>query len=130
MAVVGSRRNRRDLPGLHAGADVVFCAHGHQVRLSHHGWFRLPRGQQASHQDRRGRRQTAGARRVARGALPAARRIGEGSKAMKQLTIQEMDVLNKKFENATPEEILRWALTTYRGRVGLSSSFGGQSAAL
>ncbi len=49
---------------------------------------------------------------------------------MKTLTKPEIDALNEKFEKATPEEILRWALTTYKGRVGLSSSFGGQSAAL
>lgn len=49
---------------------------------------------------------------------------------MKQLTKDEIEALNAKFETAPPEEILRWALTTYKGKVGLSSSFGGQSAAL
>ncbi|MCG3204481.1 MAG: Phosphoadenosine phosphosulfate reductase [Elusimicrobia bacterium] len=38
--------------------------------------------------------------------------------------------LNKKFESASPQEILTWAIKTYAPRVGLSSSFGGQSAAL
>ncbi len=37
---------------------------------------------------------------------------------------------NEKFETASPQEILRWAIKTYSPKVGLSSSFGGQSAAL
>src|SRR5687768_7758256 len=37
---------------------------------------------------------------------------------------------NKKFENATAEEILRWAVSAYRGKIALSSSFGAQSAVL
>lgn len=37
---------------------------------------------------------------------------------------------NKKLENATPQEILSWAIKTHSGKTGLSSSFGGQSAAL
>lgn len=38
--------------------------------------------------------------------------------------------LNKKFETATPQKILEWAIKTYKPKLGLSSSFGGQSAAL
>jgi phosphoadenosine phosphosulfate reductase len=49
---------------------------------------------------------------------------------MTPLTKIDIAALNARFEKATPEEILRWALTTYKGRVGLSSSFGGQSLAL
>ncbi len=43
------------------------------------------------------------------------------------MNIQET---NQKFESATPQEILAWAIKTYSPKVGLSSSFGGQSAAL
>lgn len=42
----------------------------------------------------------------------------------------ELEQLNQKFEAATPQEILEWAIKTYSPKVGLSSSFGGQSAAL
>ncbi len=38
--------------------------------------------------------------------------------------------LNQKFETASPQQILKWAIETYRPKAGLSSSFGGQSAAL
>lgn len=38
--------------------------------------------------------------------------------------------LNARFETAGPEEILRWAIRTYAGRTGLSSSFGGESVGL
>jgi phosphoadenosine phosphosulfate reductase len=38
--------------------------------------------------------------------------------------------LNKRFEKAVPEEILSWALDAYTPHVGLSSSFGAESAAL
>ena len=38
--------------------------------------------------------------------------------------------LNQKFEAASPQEILAWAIKTYAPKAGLSSSFGGQSAAL
>ncbi len=46
------------------------------------------------------------------------------------LTKEDINKLNDKFEKATPEQILRWAMETFRGKVGVSSSFGGQSAAL
>jgi phosphoadenosine phosphosulfate reductase len=46
------------------------------------------------------------------------------------LTKKEIDELNARFEKSAPEEILRWAINHYRGKVALSSSFGGQSAAL
>jgi len=49
---------------------------------------------------------------------------------MKHLSKDEIDALNAKFESATPQEILTWALTSHAGRAGLSSSFGGQSVAL
>jgi phosphoadenosine phosphosulfate reductase len=38
--------------------------------------------------------------------------------------------LNEKFSASTPQAILRWAIENNAGRVALSSSFGGQSAAL
>lgn len=38
--------------------------------------------------------------------------------------------LNQKFESATPQEILSWAIKAHPSTVGLSSSFGGQSLAL
>ncbi len=38
--------------------------------------------------------------------------------------------LNQKFETAQPQDILRWAIETYSSEAGLSSSFGGESAAL
>ncbi|OVE78480.1 phosphoadenosine phosphosulfate reductase [bacterium F11] len=38
--------------------------------------------------------------------------------------------LNEKFERSSPQEILEWALKTYQSRIGLTSSFGAQSAAL
>lgn len=38
--------------------------------------------------------------------------------------------LNNSLETATPQEILRWAIKTYGQGAALSSSFGGQSAAL
>ncbi len=42
----------------------------------------------------------------------------------------EIAKLNKQFETATPQEILAWAVKTYGSGTALSSSFGGQSAAL
>lgn len=42
----------------------------------------------------------------------------------------DAETLNKKFETASPQDILSWALSTYSPHVGLSSSFGGQSLAL
>lgn len=38
--------------------------------------------------------------------------------------------LGARFENAEPQEILDWAITTYRPSVALSSSFGVESAGL
>ncbi|MBV9080543.1 MAG: phosphoadenylyl-sulfate reductase [Elusimicrobia bacterium] len=49
---------------------------------------------------------------------------------MTQLSRADIEKLNASFEKAEPQEILRWALETFKGRVGLSSSFGGQSLAL
>jgi phosphoadenosine phosphosulfate reductase len=49
---------------------------------------------------------------------------------MKTLSKEDIAALNAKFEKAPPEEILRWALTEFKGRVGVSSSFGGTSAVL
>lgn len=43
---------------------------------------------------------------------------------------QELNQLNSQFEKASPQEILAWAIRTYPGRVGLSSSFGAESAGL
>lgn len=43
---------------------------------------------------------------------------------------QELNQLNSKFEKASPQEILAWAIGAYPGRVGLSSSFGAESAGL
>lgn len=41
-----------------------------------------------------------------------------------------IDQLNNQFEKETPQRILEWAIKTYAPKVGLSSSFGGTSAAL
>jgi len=38
--------------------------------------------------------------------------------------------LNKKFENASAQDIMRWAVETYGPKAALSSSFGAQSAVL
>lgn len=38
--------------------------------------------------------------------------------------------LNRQFESAQAGEILRWAIETYKPRIGLTSSFGSQSAVL
>ena len=38
--------------------------------------------------------------------------------------------LNEKFSASTPQEILRWAIESNADHAALSSSFGGQSAAL
>jgi len=38
--------------------------------------------------------------------------------------------INEKFESSTPQDILAWAIQSHDRKVGLSSSFGGQSAAL
>lgn len=46
------------------------------------------------------------------------------------MTNIDFDKLNEKFETATPQEILKWAIETFPNAVGLSSSFGGESAAL
>jgi len=46
------------------------------------------------------------------------------------LTKDDIAKLNDKFEKAHPDQILRWAVETFRGKVALSSSFGGNSAAL
>ena len=42
----------------------------------------------------------------------------------------KVDELNSKYESMTPQSILEWALKAHRSSVGLSSSFGGQSAVL
>lgn len=43
---------------------------------------------------------------------------------------KQISDINQKFEMASPQEILAWAIRAYAPKVGLSSSFGGQSAAL
>jgi phosphoadenosine phosphosulfate reductase len=45
-------------------------------------------------------------------------------------TAQEAARLNAQFESASPTEILRWAVDTFRPEVALTSSFGAESAAL
>src|SRR4051812_8086904 len=42
----------------------------------------------------------------------------------------DLKELNNRFETASPQDILAWAIKTYSPKVGLSSSFGGQSVAL
>lgn len=46
------------------------------------------------------------------------------------LTKNDIASLNERFEKAEPQDILRWAITSHPGKVALSSSFGGHSAAL
>ena len=46
------------------------------------------------------------------------------------MTSDELKELNARFEKAPPQEILAWAIGTYGDSAALSSSFGGQSAAL
>ena len=48
----------------------------------------------------------------------------------KGLTPDTLNTLNARFEQATPEEIIRWAVETFRPAVALTSSFGADSAAL
>ncbi len=43
---------------------------------------------------------------------------------------RELKQLNKKFEQAAPSEIIRWAVETFRPDVAVTSSFGTDSAAL
>lgn len=50
--------------------------------------------------------------------------------ATKQMTEQELNELNQKFETATPQQIVEWAIKTYTPHIGLSSSFGAESAGL
>src|SRR5262245_42317439 len=47
----------------------------------------------------------------------------------RQMTEQELNDINAKFERAQPQEILGWAIKTYP-KIGLTSSFGGESAGL
>ncbi len=46
------------------------------------------------------------------------------------LTAEQLTQLNAKFEKASPPEIVRWAVETFRPDVALTSSFGVKSAAL
>jgi phosphoadenosine phosphosulfate reductase len=46
------------------------------------------------------------------------------------LTTDQIFNLNSRFENAAPQEILRWAIEHFEDGAALSSSFGGESAAL
>jgi len=48
----------------------------------------------------------------------------------KRLTPDTLKTLNARFEQAPPEEIIRWAVETFRPAVALTSSFGADSAAL
>ena len=48
----------------------------------------------------------------------------------KGLTPDALKALNARFEQAPPEEIIRWAVETFRPAVALTSSFGADSAAL
>ncbi len=45
-------------------------------------------------------------------------------------TAEQLKQLNAKFEKASPQEIVRWAVETFRPDVALTSSFGVKSAAL
>lgn len=47
----------------------------------------------------------------------------------KTLTTEELNQLNARFETSSPQEILSWAINAYPN-AALSSSFGGESAAL
>ena len=46
------------------------------------------------------------------------------------LTAQEIKTLNERFEAAHPVDVIRWAVETFRRDTVLTSSFGGDSAAL
>ena len=46
------------------------------------------------------------------------------------LTPQELERLNARFETAHPVEIIRWAVETFRPDAALTSSFGADSAAV
>ena len=46
------------------------------------------------------------------------------------LTAEQLTQLNARLEKATPPEIVRWAVETFRPDVALTSSFGVKSAAL
>lgn len=47
-----------------------------------------------------------------------------------QLTPQDVARLNAQFEQASPTEIIRWAVDTFRPDIAVTSSFGTDSAAL
>ena len=49
------------------------------------------------------------------------------SESLKKVNMAEQ---NRTFESSTPQEILKWAIQTYKPRIALSSSFGAQSAVL
>ena len=47
-----------------------------------------------------------------------------------ELTLKDIEALNKRFEHAHPVEIIRWVVETFRSDVALTSSFGADSAAI
>src|SRR3989338_7469594 len=42
----------------------------------------------------------------------------------------DLETLNQKFENAEPQEILRWAIEEFRSKIAFSSSFQTESVVL
>ncbi len=47
-----------------------------------------------------------------------------------KLSPDKIDSLNRRFEKAQPQEIIRWAVDAFRPKIALTSSFGARSAAL
>ncbi len=46
------------------------------------------------------------------------------------MTPEELSAINKQFDQASPQDVLEWAIKTYSPDVAITSSFGAQSAAI
>lgn len=49
---------------------------------------------------------------------------------MNEQQAAELKAISERFETATPQEILRWAITTYKGKLTMATAFGAEGCCL
>ncbi|HEY7493302.1 MAG TPA: phosphoadenylyl-sulfate reductase [Candidatus Tectomicrobia bacterium] len=58
------------------------------------------------------------------------RAINDSQGAVEALHVEQLQALSDRFESATPQEIVRWAIEAYRGKLTVATAFGAEGYCL
>jgi len=58
------------------------------------------------------------------------RAIYEPHSAVESIHVEQLQAISDRFESATPQEIVRWAIETYRGKLTVATAFGAEGCCL